>query len=150
MAKARLSRVRRRWDPTNPLHDAGPQTLIHTTILDPMTLNQRVQGSSPCAPTKYANVFIELYGYPISRRFATRFMYPLCPQKTPAVPGRDRVERSGSRDFSAQIPHTQPSGSMVRVLIAPPISRRTAEIFLRLRQKPPFSGLSARAWSLYD
>ena len=31
------------------------------------------------------------------------------------MPGRDRVERSGSRDFSAQIPHTEPSGSMVRV-----------------------------------
>jgi hypothetical protein len=31
---------------------------------------------------------------------------------------RDGVERSGDRDFSAQISHTQPSGSMVRVLIA--------------------------------
>ena len=50
------------------------------------------------------------------------------PNRPPAVPGRDRVGRSGSRDFFAQISHTQPSRSMVRVLIAPPISRRTAEI----------------------
>jgi hypothetical protein len=53
----------------------------------------------------------------------------------PAVPGRDSVERSGSRDFSAQISHTQPSGSMVRVLIAPPIismASRGADVSFRL------------------
>ena len=49
---------------------------------------------------------------------------------------RDRVERSGNRDFSAQISHTQPSGSMVRVLIAPPITHRTAEISGERRQTP--------------
>jgi hypothetical protein len=49
---------------------------------------------------------------------------------------RDGVERSGDRDFSAQISHTQPSGSMVRVLIAPPITHRTAEIFGERRQTP--------------
>jgi hypothetical protein len=55
---------------------------------------------------------------------------PLCTRCVPKYlhPDETGVERSGSRDFSAQISHTQPSGSMVRVLIAPPISRRTAEI----------------------
>jgi hypothetical protein len=49
-------------------------------------------------------------------------MYPLCPPNVPTLHRRDRGERSGRSRFSARISHTQFSGPMVRVLIAPEIS----------------------------
>jgi hypothetical protein len=49
------------------------------------------------------------------------FVYPVCPHL--------QRKRSGQvAFFSAQTPHTRLIGSVVRVLIAPPISRPTAEI----------------------
>ena len=75
-------------------------------------------------------MFIDVYmGYTSKIDLLAALYVPaVSPNRPLLYPDETGVERSGSRDFSAQISHTQPSGSMVRVLIAPPISRRTAEI----------------------
>jgi hypothetical protein len=75
---------------------------------------------------------------------------PAVSPNVPTLHGRDRRERSGRSRFSARISNTQFSGPMVRVLIAPPITHRTAEIFRGRRQiiRPVFrSGRQRNTWS---
>jgi hypothetical protein len=73
-----------------------------------VTLNQRVQGSSPCAPTKFTNDSIYLCRLLTYGRFAGHLYVPaVSPNKPLLYPDETGVERS--RSLRADLAYPTPA-----------------------------------------